>query len=381
MILDAFILAVVLGSSVSLTGWVRHYALRKGMLDHPNHRSSHSVPTPRGGGLAFVVVYLAALSFLALQGDIAARTYVALVGGGFVVAGIGYWDDRQSLSPQVRVLGHLLAAAWAIIWLGGMPPLALGVTTVHWGLLGHLVGIVGLAWMINLFNFMDGIDGIAGSEAAFVAVTGGTFLAADGSGGLAWVAWMLAAVSIGFLFWNWSPAKIFMGDVGSGFLGFILASLAIAGAREYLASLWLWLILLGVFIVDATTTLIRRMIQGEKWYKPHRSHAYQHAALCCCSHQRITLGVLAINLLWLLPWAIIGWQWPQLVIPVTVVSLIPLVWVAVRLGAGKKEVELDMAWFSLRSWPVWGNLKRPLRPGLRSPHKLGDRTESSSSGR
>jgi len=303
---------------------------------------------------------------------------VALVGGGFVVAGIGYWDDRQSLSPQVRVLGHLLAAAWAISWLGGMPPLELGITTVHWGLLGHLVGIVGLAWMINLFNFMDGIDGIAGSEAAFVAVAGGTFLAADGSGDLAWAAWMLAAACVGFLFWNWSPARIFMGDVGSGFLGLVLASLAIAGAREHPASLWLWLILLGVFIVDATTTLIRRMIQGETWYKPHRSHAYQHAALCCCSHQRITLSVLGINLLWLLPWAVLAWQWPSLIILATLVSLLPLVRLAVRLGAGKKEVELDETWFSIRSWPVWGPLNRVPRPGLDAARRFGDSAESRS---
>jgi len=371
MILNVFVLALVLGGSALLTGRVRHHALQNGMLDHPNHRSSHIIPTPRGGGLAFVVVHLVALTFLALQGEIVPRTYVALVGGGFVVAGIGFWDDRTRLSPQVRVVGHLLAATWAIVWLGGMPPLALGITTVHWGLLGHLVGIVGLAWMINLFNFMDGIDGIAGSEAAFVALAGGTFLAADGSGGLGWAAWMLAAACIGFLFWNWSPAKIFMGDVGSGFLGFVLASLAIAGAREYPASLWLWLILLGVFIVDATTTLIRRMIQREKWYKPHRSHAYQHAALCCCSHRRITLSILGINLLWLLPWAVVTWQWPSLIIPATLVSLLPLVRLAVRLGAGKKEVELDAAWFSIGSWPVWRFLNRIPRPGLGAIRKLG----------
>lgn len=375
-----FLLVILLFSTV-LTSKMRLYALRHNMLDHPNHRSSHSVPTPRGGGLAFVVVCLVALSFLVLYGEITTRTFVALVGGGFVVAGIGYWDDRRGLSPQVRVLGHLLASTWAIIWLGGMPPLALGITTVHWGLLGHLVGIVGLAWMINLFNFMDGIDGLAGSEAVFVAVAGGTFLMADGSGGLAEVAWMLAAGCIGFLFWNWSPAKIFMGDGGSGFLGFMLASLAIAGAKEHPASLWLWLILLGVFIVDATITLIRRIIQGEKWYEPHRSHAYQHAALCCCSHQRITLSILGINLLWLLPWAIVVWQWPSLIIPATLVSLLPLVWLAVRLGAGMKEVELDIAWFSVRSWAIWGFLERIPRPSLRSLRKLKDSTESSSSGR
>lgn len=381
MILNALILALVLGGSILLTNWVRRYALRHNMLDHPNHRSSHSVPTPRGGGLAFVVVYLAALFFLVLHDDIVARTFVALVGGGFVVAGIGYWDDRVRLSPQVRVVGHLLAATWTIIWLGGMPPLALGITTVHWGLLGHLVGIVGLAWMINLFNFMDGIDGIAGSEAAFVALAGGTFMAADGSSGLAWASWMLAAACIGFLFWNWFPAKIFMGDVGSGFLGFVLTSLAITGAKEHPVSLWLWLILLGVFIVDATTTLIHRIIQGEKWYKPHRSHAYQHAALCCCSHQRITLSVLGINLLWLLPWAVVVWQWSSLIVPATLASLLPLVRLAVRLGAGKKEVELDEAWFSIRSWPVWGFLKRIPHPIIITARKLGNSLKSDSSPR
>src|SRR5690606_6985686 len=128
MFLNTFILAIVLVSSALLTGWARHYALRNGMVDHPNHRSSHTIPTPRGGGLAFVVVYLAALTFLVLLGEIVPRTYVALVGGGFIVAGIGYWDDRVRLSPQLRVLGHLLAATWAIVWLGGMPPLALGIT-------------------------------------------------------------------------------------------------------------------------------------------------------------------------------------------------------------------------------------------------------------
>src|SRR5690606_7293985 len=135
----------------------------------------------------------------------------------------------------------------------------------------------GIVWMINLYNFMDGIDGIAATETVMVCALAGILLLASGASIIAWTAWALAAACLGFLRWNWAPAQIFMGDVGSGFLGYCIAMLAIVSSREGSFPLWVWLILLGAFVVDAGVTLLRRMKQRLKWYEAHHSHAYQHA--------------------------------------------------------------------------------------------------------
>jgi Fuc2NAc and GlcNAc transferase len=320
-----------------LTRTMRDFALRQKLLDVPNERSSHNISTPRGGGLSIVIVSLAGVCALALLGQMEVCALVAILGGGLMVAGIGYLDDRKSMLPSLRFGVHVLSAIWTLVWLGGMPPLNLGVAVWEWGVLGHLVGVVGVVWLINLYNFMDGIDGLAASEAVCVGLMAGGLLLAGGAGGLAWLVWLFAAACGGFLLWNWPPAKIFMGDAGSGFLGYMFAVFALLAARANVVNLWVWVILLGVFVVDATLTLLRRLLRGARWYEAHRSHAYQHATRRLRSHFKVTGAVVLVDLLWLSPWAVAAWTYPAFSLPAVVIALLPVLAVAFALRAGVEQ--------------------------------------------
>lgn len=321
--------------SALLTLLLRRYALRARLLDVPNARSSHSVPTPRGGGLAVVVAFSLGLLVLALTGQIGLPLLMALA-GGLAIATVGFVDDTAHVSVRVRLLVHALAALWSLWWLGGFPPLPVLEYQLSLGWLGWPVGLLLMVWLLNLYNFMDGVDGIAGVEAVTVAAGAGLLLLLAAEGAAAPL-WLLVTATLGFLVWNWPPAKIFMGDVGSGYLGFVLAVFALAGAHGYL-NLWAWLILLGVFLVDATCTLCRRWLAGAKVYEAHRSHAYQWAARRCGSHRTVTLVVAVINVGWLWPLAWVAFSWPGYGLLALLLAYLPLVWLALRLGAGRPEI-------------------------------------------
>lgn len=321
-------------SAAILTSWVRQYALRTRMMDIPNNRSSHSVATPRGGGLSLVLVFSVAVVGLALTEQLPLPLAMALGPGGVLVAAIGYLDDHRDVPARWRLLVHGLAAAWALWWLGGLPSLSLFGVAVEPGWLGLPLGLLFIAWLLNLYNFMDGIDGLAGAEAVSVALAAALLLWLGGAPAKAGIMVLLAAAALGFLLWNWPPARIFMGDVGSAYLGYVFAVLALGLAPELL-NLWAWLILLGVFIVDASLTLVRRMLRGDRVHQPHRSHAYQYAARRWNSHAAVTTTVVAINLLWLLPLAWAAMHWPHWGAALTVLAWLPLVVAAVWLGAGK----------------------------------------------
>ncbi len=194
-----------------------------------------------------------------------------------------------------------------------------------------------LVWVLNLFNFMDGIDGIASVEAITVCVGGALLYALIGVPALAATPLLLAASVAGFLVWNFPPAKIFMGDAGSGFLGIALGGLTLQAAWAAPQLLWAWLILLGVFVLDATFTLLRRLLRGDKVFEAHRSHAYQYASREYGAHLPVTLAVLAINVLWLLPWACLvalGYIDGLLAL---LIAYLPLAFLAVRFRAGQLE--------------------------------------------
>jgi len=281
--------------SVPATGLVRRYAIARELLDQPNPRGSHLRPTPRGGGLAIAVVILGGTALAAGLGWIGADVGLAVVGGGALVAAIGWVDDQRSLKPLLRAVVHCLAAAWSLYWLGGLPFLGTGETRLALGLVGSLFGIIGVVWIINLYNFMDGIDGLAAGEAVLVAGIGCTFLLADGRRDLAIIALLTVGASGGFLVWNWAPAKIFMGDVGSGLLGFIFATLAVGSENAGSFPLLGWLLLLGAFVFDATVTLLRRLLAQDRWYEAHRSHAYQRAVQAGWGHREVTSVVLGLT--------------------------------------------------------------------------------------
>jgi Fuc2NAc and GlcNAc transferase len=333
-----FILAGAM--SFILTGILRGYAIKRKLLDIPNLRSSHAVPTPRGGGVAIVVVFLFGVTALALFNAITISLLIALLGAGGWVALIGFVDDHGHISAHWRLIAHFAGAGWALVWLGGLPPLPMFGYMLDLGLVGDALAVFYLVWMLNLYNFMDGIDGIAGIEGLTACLGGVLLYLLPFSNGLEWlVPALLLASIVGFLLWNFPSAKIFMGDAGSGFLGLMMGVLSIHAAWVDPAYFWGWVIMLGVFLVDATMTLLRRVVRGERIFEAHRSHAYQYAARKYGSHKIVSVVVGVINLVWLLPIAIVvGLGWLDGLLGL-VLGYLPLVWLAFRLNAGARELQ------------------------------------------
>jgi Fuc2NAc and GlcNAc transferase len=330
-ILAAFVIAAI------FTGVIRWYALTRGLLDVPNERSSHTKVTPRGGGAAVVL----STTVILLGGgalDLLPWNLVgALTGGGIAIALIGFLDDIRPRSPAVRLVIHVAAALWALYCLGGLAPMQVGEHTVTWGAAGYVFGVLGIVWTLNLFNFMDGIDGIAASEAAFIAIAGAFLAIVSTGGGVSVAALVFAAACVGFLVWNWPPAKIFMGDVGSGYMGYVIAVLAIAAGRDNPVGLLVWLILGALFFIDATITLVRRAARGESVHQAHRSHAYQILSRRWGSHRRMTVAALGINVCWLLPCAWLAVRYPRFAGWIVVGALLPVIVGVVASGAGRRE--------------------------------------------
>ena len=298
------ILSVLFLLSFGITWRLRRYALSKNLLDLPNHRSSHLTPIPRGGGIAFVIVYFLGIFFLNIHYHfITYFEQLALCVAGFFVAFIGWLDDCNKTSVGWRLLAHFFASIFALYGLGNMPQLVIFGYVLASPILISLIMVLYLVWLLNLYNFMDGINGLASLEAisACFGMVSIYYLHHDFN--LMILPLILIAAVGGFLCWNFPKAKIFMGDSGSGFLGFSLGLLSILAGLTNPKYFWGWLILLGVFITDATYTLLYRLVKGYKVYEAHRSHAYQHATQYFKSHSIVVMIVLAINLFWLLPWA------------------------------------------------------------------------------
>ncbi|WP_335945643.1 glycosyltransferase family 4 protein [Pseudomonas sp. G166] len=328
---------LLVGFSCVLTWLLRRYALARSIIDIPNARSSHTIPTPRGGGVAIVLSFLLALPALAVDGLLAWPIMWAMLGAGAGIAVLGFLDDHGHIAARWRLLGHFAASVWALYWLGGLPAITLFGFRLDLAWLGNILAVLYLVWMLNLYNFMDGIDGIASVE-AICACLGACLLYWLGGFESLIVAPLLLAMAVaGFLYWNFPPARIFMGDAGSGFLGIILGLLSLQAAWISPELLWVWLILLGAFIVDATVTLIRRLLRGDKVYEAHRSHAYQFASRQCGRHLPVTLTVAAINLFWLLPLAACVVLWSLDGALALTIAYVPLVLLAIKFHAGELE--------------------------------------------
>lgn len=262
-----------------VSGLLLFWLLRGGRLpmDHPNERSLHAAPTPRIGGVGIMAGVGVASLWLATG------SLLPVMLGAFALAGVSLLDDLRGLPVRVRFLAHFVAAAGCL--------LALGLT--GWAL---LAGTLAVVWMTNLYNFMDGSDGLAGGMAAigFGALALAAWL--GGAPGLAAFCAAIAAAALGFLRFNFPPARVFMGDAGSIPLGFLAAALGILGALQ---DVWPWLFPLLVFspfIVDASVTLVRRALRGEKVWRAHRSHYYQRVVLLGASHRQLALAAYALML-------------------------------------------------------------------------------------
>jgi Fuc2NAc and GlcNAc transferase len=326
-------------ASYALTAWLQRRFRMTQLVDRPNSRSSHSAPTPRGGGLSMAAVATCGAVLLYAEGWLSTRLAVVLVLGGLSVAAIGFWDDIRSAPITARMTVHIGAAALAIYCLGGTPAIRVGEFALNLGAIGSALGVVSIVWILNLFNFMDGIDGIAASEAAFVlfAAAGlGMFVAHVSPTEVA-PTLIIGAACLGFLMWNWPPASIFMGDVGSGYLGYAIAVLAIESSKTTAVNAYAWLILGGVFIVDATLTLFRRLLRRERIYQAHRTHAYQWLARRWGSHSAVTTAVVIVDIVWLLPCAAIAVKLPVYAPWICFIALAPLAVCALWSGSGQAE--------------------------------------------
>ena len=274
--------------SFSLTYLIKNYYIKNALLDKVNERSSHSVPTPHGGGIAIAVTWFLGLSYLYFINEIDTNLFYALM-VGIIISVVSFFDDIYELSAKLRMVVQSIVAILGIILLGGFETLNFDLFTITNPIITNIFAFLLIVWYINLYNFLDGINGYAGSEAVFLAVAGFVLFGGDH--------FLILAISVlGFLYWNWNKAKIFMGDVGSTLLGYNIAIFTIYYANQEASNLWIWIILFGVFWFDATITLIRRKLNNEKLSQAHKKHAYQRLTQSGWSHYKVTNYSIVLNI-------------------------------------------------------------------------------------
>lgn len=318
----------------SMTYFMRVYALKKNIIDNPNERSSHNIPTPRGGGVAVVVSYIIGVILLIYLDQLSQHIGLTLIVSGFIIALLGFLDDHGHINSMLRLAIHFMVAIGVVVSLGGFSEVKI-FNDFSLGFSANIIAVLFLVWLLNLYNFMDGINGIASVEAITTLMSIAVIYFILNLQLNIEILWLLTACVFGFLLWNFPKAKIFMGDACSGFLGLTLGILALIALKENLALFCAWIICLGVFIVDATFTLIRRVLSGHKMYDAHRSHAYQILSRKFNSHTPITIAVASVNMLWLFPiayWTVnTKYNYPELNV---LVAYLPLIFVAIYSKAG-----------------------------------------------
>lgn len=279
------------------------YAHRQGMMDLPGQRRSHTTPTPRGGGIGIVVAALLTMpvSFYLLPEAWPAVVTLTLAVSTIMVAAVGWWDDHRSLPVLPRLGIQMLSSALFAV--------ALAATGLSWWWVPVLM-LAG-AWSINLHNFMDGIDGLLAQQVIFVGSSLALLAWAASQTALAVAAVCLAAAALGFWYYNRPRARIFMGDVGSGTMGFLLFALTGLLWRADTSLLWPAAILSSSFVVDASLTLLGRMVSGRRWYTAHREHLYQWLVRSGFTHASGGACYLAWNVLVAAPLAVLAWSWPE----------------------------------------------------------------------
>ncbi len=332
--LIAVICLTVIVSVLLATGLI-HYGKFFGLIDIPNARSAHSKPTVRGGGFAIVLPFILVGALCRFYLDSPGFFFdnyiweIVVIGGGFVAL-VGLLDDMRGAGVTLRLVVHLASATVCVGTLDRLPEMPILQGSHYALILTQIAAVFAITWSVNLFNFMDGINGIAGFEFLFVALAGASILAFFDRHELVLPLLILSASVASFLFFNFPTARLFMGDVGSGFLGYVVAVFAIYSASDDSISPWSWVILYGYFICDATATLLRRLVRREPVWRAHTSHLYQRLARAQNSHVTVTLTIGALNLLWLLPFAILAtakYEYSELI---TIIALAPILIIACR---------------------------------------------------
>lgn len=292
--------------------WIfRNISQKKNILDIPNERSSHTVPTPRGGGLAIVIAWYLGISVLFFMGTLDRNLYFAFL-SGLLLACIGLIDDVIDLKPSIRIVAQIITVLIAFIFLNGIHPVPVFGKDLIPSIFLYPITIMGMVWFINLFNFLDGIDGYASTETITLALAFYLFTGLN-------INLILIASVLGFLIWNWPKAKIFMGDVGSTQLGFIIVVMGVYFHNENKLSIISWLILAAPFWFDATLTLFRRWRNKEKLSQAHRKHIYQRLVQSGFSHLKVDILLLSVNF-FLAVLVLISIKYDMLQIPLLVLT-------------------------------------------------------------
>lgn len=275
--------------SFSLTYFIKNYMIKKSLVATINERSSHTTPTPHGGGIALAITWFIGLFYLFITNQIEQNLFYALLFGA-VISIVSFFDDIYELSPKIRLIAQSIVAIGGLYFLGGFDTLTFGIFDIQNPIFRNIFAFFMIIWFINLYNFLDGINGYAGSEAVFLALAG--FILFSGNHFL-----VLAVAVLGFLFCNWNKAKIFMGDVGSTLLVYNIAIFTIYYANEQASNFWIWIILFGVYWFDATLTLIRRKLNKEKLSQAHKKHGYQRLTQSGWSHYKVTNSSIGLNII------------------------------------------------------------------------------------
>ncbi|MFK5937847.1 MAG: glycosyltransferase family 4 protein [Sulfurimonas sp.] len=274
--------------SFTLTYLIKNYYIKNALLEEVNERSSHTVPTPHGGGIAVSLTWFIGLGYLYFTNQIEPSFFYALM-VGIIISIVSFFDDIYELSPKFRLIAQTIVAIGGIVSLGGFESLDLFFFSIENQVITNIFAFLLIVWFINLYNFLDGINGYAGSEIVFLSLAG--FLIFSGNHFI-----ILAVANLGFLYWNFGNAKIFMGDVGSTLLGYNVAIFTLYYANQEPTNLLIWIVLFGLFWFDATLTLIRRKLNGEELSQAHKKHAYQRLHQSGWSHYKVTNYSILVNI-------------------------------------------------------------------------------------
>jgi Fuc2NAc and GlcNAc transferase len=324
------LLLIVYLISVFGTFFYKKFAIKFNILANMNFRTLHQKPTPRGGGIVFAITFIIGVLFLIFSGFIKKELLWVFVFGSGLALIVGYIDDLVSISSIYKLVLQFALAFWILYFFDGE------VFTENKGLFGlaiNFVIAVLLVWLINTYNFIDGIDGMAILGAILISFTLlVTLMLTSGTSDLMLLLMLLLVSCLGFLFFNWPKATIFMGDAGSIFLGFCFSSLIIYSVTSQEISLLTWLVVFGYYLADTTTTTIIRICLVKKWYGTHRSHAYQNLARIKDNHFLITSGVLIYHIIWLLPLAILTVIKPTFGFLAVIFAYLPSILWAIKFG-------------------------------------------------
>ena len=268
------------------TGWIVSRGRNRWLVDHPNARSLHDRPVSRAGGMAILAGLAAGLAIVALDGAPAPDHLWALA-GGLIVVSVSFTDDIRRVSPAIRIVFHLAAAGCVVLAGLSIDRIVLPGAELHLGPnVGAAFTVLFVAWVVNLYNFMDGMDGLAGGMTVIGFTTLAVLCVQRDASMLVAASSVVAAASAGFLLFNFPPAKIFMGDLGSSLLGYLCAVMMLSASNSASVPLWASVVVFSPFIVDASVTLLRRVVAGERPWHAHRSHFYQRLVRLGWGHRK-----------------------------------------------------------------------------------------------